>query len=510
MSITCKICEKEFSKIIPWQHLKTHNITTNEYKLAHGAVYSQETLAKFESRVPHNKGKKVTDPNQLKKIKEAVAKREERFKLGEIKRGTKRSEAERQHLSKKQKEYANANPNKMSERAKKAITTKKLRGYDFTSPMLGKKHSAEAKEKTRIASIKNNQLKSQKANANILERIEAVDLTLLSNILDNNLELQCKKCNTNFTFTKQYFHLSKFKSSMCPTCYPRIINKQSKGETELFEFVYALCPDAIHGYRQSYHSKELDIFVPSLNIGFEFNGLYWHSEPVLLHCNKSPTSDFEKMQYFQNQNIRVISIFEDEWEQKQDIVKSRLRNILKKTTSKIYARNCVVNEISSQDASQFCSQTHIMGTGRSNIRYGLYYNNELISVMTFSKNNISRKNSDTWEINRFSSKLDTSIIGGASKLFAAFIKNIKPLSVISYADNRWSDGNLYAQLGFKKTKPGTPNYWYVGPNTGRIHRFNLRKTEADDPNLTEYENRQKQGYSRIWDCGSSKWEWDAQ
>ena len=509
MSITCAICNQQFSKIIPWQHLKTHNMSVNDYKQNHGPVLSAETIAKLEARVPHNKGKKVTDPEHLKKIKEAISLREERFQRGEIKRGAKKTDAQKQYLSQKQKEYATSNPLEMSTRARKAIATKKESGYNFKSPMLGKKHSSEAKEKSRLTAIKNNQIKSQKANDTILTRINTINLTLLSNISDNILNLQCKKCNTTFTFTKQYFHLAKFKDTMCPSCYPRVI-QQSKGETELFDFVFSLCSDAIKSYRKTYHSKELDIYIPSLNLGIEFNGLYWHSESVLVSNNKSPTSDFEKMNYFQNLGIRVISIFEDEWNQKQDIVKSRLRNLLGHTSNKIYARNCVVSEISSKEASYFCSQTHIMGTGRSNVRYGLYYNNELISVMTFSKNNISRKNANIWEINRFSSKLNTSIIGGASKLFSAFVRNLNPKSVISYADNRWSDGNLYNQLGFKKTNTGTPNYWYIAPNAGRIHRFNLRKTKDDDQTLTEFENRQKQGYTRIWDCGSSKWEWTVQ
>jgi hypothetical protein len=127
--------------------------------------------------------------------------------------------------------------------------------------------------------------------------------------------------------------------------------------------------------------------------------------------------------------------------------------------------------------------------------------------MSFVKNNISRK-SNNWEINRFASLLEHTVIGGASKLFKSFIKEVNPNTVISYADNRWSDGNLYQTLGFNKISDGTPNYWYFLPNSNlRIHRYTLRKTDSDDSNLTEYENRALQGYNRIWDSGSSKWVW---
>jgi hypothetical protein len=131
--------------------------------------------------------------------------------------------------------------------------------------------------------------------------------------------------------------------------------------------------------------------------------------------------------------------------------------------------------------------------------------------MTFTNNNISRRLKNIWEINRFSSILDTTIVGGASKLFSYFIKNYSPETVISYADNRWSKGELYQQLGFIKIHDGIPNYWYVFPNQKqRIHRYSLRKTSDDDCNLTEYEIRNQEGFFRIWDCGSAKWVWTDQ
>jgi len=76
--------------------------------------------------------------------------------------------------------------------------------------------------------------------------------------------------------------------------------------------------------------------------------------------------------------------------------------------------------------------------------------------MTFSKSNLSRKIS-SWELNRFCSLMNHQIVGGASKLFAAFLREVSPLSVISYSDNRWSSGGVYSALGFEKLTDGTPN-----------------------------------------------------
>jgi hypothetical protein len=206
-------------------------------------------------------------------------------------------------------------------------------------------------------------------------------------------------------------------------------------------------------------------------------------------------------------NIRLIQIFEDEWINQKDIVKSRVANILGKTSQRIPARQCCVHEISSKEASQFCNSNHIMGSGRSNVRLGLYHGNDLVAVMTFSKNNISRKVT-TWELNRYAPKIDLSVVGGASKLFCAFLRLYDPATVISFSDNRWSEGGLYQQLGFEKINSGIPNYWYTLPNTTkRIHRFNLRKTTSDPKDITERELRKQQGYDRIWDSGSSRWQW---
>lgn len=506
MSITCQICQQEFTKIIPWQHLKTHGITSAVYKNQHGPLYSAETLAKFQQRTPHNKGKKVTDPGQLARIRSAIEKREQRFQLGEISRGAPKTRDQKQVLSQKNKIYAAENPEEVRTRAQKAIATKKKNGYDFGGNMRGKKHRDSTKliigEKSRLA----NQRKSQQANDRILSRIAELDLVLRNDIREWSLDLTCGRCCTDFSFTKQYFHLSKITDTICPTCHPRTQTKSGQ-ELELYAFIKDLRLDAVSGYRSHYHSKEIDVYIPDLKIGFEYNGLYWHSESVLMHNNRSPRADHEKLLEFQAQGMRLIQIFEDEWVNQPHVVKSRIANILGKTAKKISARDCDVREITSTEAARFCDDNHIMGSGRSNVRLGLYHDDELVSVMTFSKNNISRKIM-AWELNRFASRIDLSVTGGASRLFTAFLRTHVPDQVVSFSDNRWSDGGLYQRLGFKKINPGSPNYWYILPNTTRrIHRFNLRKTSTEAGDQTEVELRRQQGYDRIWDSGSSRWEW---
>ena len=142
------------------------------------------------------------------------------------------------------------------------------------------------------------------------------------------------------------------------------------------------------------------------------------------------------------------------------------------------------------------------------IKLGAFYNNELISVMTFGKGNISKGSKpkeNVWELNRFCSNSSYHIPGIASKLLTYFKRNYQWKEIFSYADKRWSNGNLYNKIGFDLVGETGPNYWYIQNSMfKRIHRFNLRKTKDDPKNIPEWILRQSEGYFRIWDCGSLK------
>jgi hypothetical protein len=536
MPITCKICGKSFEKLISNSHLKTHNMTTTQYKNQYGTdslsspEYRKQLSAsrtgennpnyqnhwsveqrttqskKMQDKVPWNKGKKVSTTDSMRV---AVELREQKYRTGELKRKIRTfSQDQRQHLSLQQKNYAANNPQKMSERAYKAVNTKINSGQDLGKNMRGKHHSANIKQKIKISVTISNLKKSQRSLEKIQSAIKQSDLTLV-NLDGVMLNLQCNSCKTEFSLTRQCFTPSKFRDDRCPVCHPKITSYRSQGETQLYEYVKSICGDAVPNVRNIVGRSEIDIWIPSKQIAIEYNGLYWHSESVLESVGKSKYSDNEKRKKLNDRGIRYISVFEDEWVLKPEIVKSRISNILSSTDQRIFARKCVVKSIDSKTASEFCRINHIQGAGRSNVRYGLFYQDQLVSVMTFSKNNISRKIT-AWEINRFCSCLGYTVVGGASRLFKQFIQDYKPDQVISYADNRWSTGNLYKQLGFQFDKQTAPNYWYVpAGSVKRIHRFALRKPQNQN-HLTEKQLRDSQGYMRVWDCGSTKWIWTAE
>ena len=101
--------------------------------------------------------------------------------------------------------------------------------------------------------------------------------------------------------------------------------------------------------------------------------------------------------------------------------------------------------------------------------------------------------------------MDSRIVGIASKLLKYFERNYIWTRIFSYADRRWSDGNVYYKLGFKFTGKIKPNYWYI-KNNKRKHRFSLRKLKGDPKDITEWELRKSQGWNRIWDCGNLRFE----
>lgn len=295
----------------------------------------------------------------------------------------------------------------------------------------------------------------------------------------------------------------------CPKCF----QEKSNFEKEVFEYIKTILPNEniIENDRTILNGKELDIYIPNLKISFEINGLIWHSEKF----NDEKKYHLRKTQLCEKQGIRLIHIFEDEWVDKNDICKSRILNILNKIENKIYARKCVIKEVLYKDSVEFINENHIQGNVMSTYRYGLYYNNELVSLMTFSKPRINvkgNKDDNSYELLRFCNKKNINVIGGASKLFAHFKKIHNPKKIISYADRRWSKGELYEILNFVKYNESQPSYSYV-INKKRVNRFSLRKDilvskYGCDPKMTEKEFCNSKGWYRIYDCGCLCYKWE--
>ncbi len=218
-----------------------------------------------------------------------------------------------------------------------------------------------------------------------------------------------------------------------------------------------------------------------------------------------------KTYIYSNDDINIF-IFEDEWNNKKDIVKSRILNLLNQS-NRIWARKCEVREIEDNKlVMNFLEQNHIQGFIDSKVKLGLFHDSKLVSLMTFGnlRKNMSQVSSEgNWELLRFCNKLNTSVVGGASRILKHFLYKYNPISLISYADRRWSNGNMYESIGFNKVNITIPNYFYIIDGE-REARFKYSKDilikQGFDSNKTEVKIQHERGYYRIFDRGSVKYE----
>ena len=252
--------------------------------------------------------------------------------------------------------------------------------------------------------------------------------------------------------------------------------------------------------------KEIDIVLPDIKLGIEYDGLIFHSEGLLNEGrvrNVDKNYHLNKTELCNSKGYDLFHIFESD---NLDIWLSMINNRLG-FNERIYARKCIIKELKSTEIKDFLNNNHLQGFINSSINLGLCYNNELVSVMTFSKPRFNKKYD--YELIRFCNKLNTSVIGSASKLFNYFIKNYNPKSIISYANRRFSNGSIYEKLGFKFLRKTAPNYFYFKPSIRILmSRYQFQKhklanlLDKFDENLSESENMFNNGYRRIYDCGN--------
>ncbi len=320
----------------------------------------------------------------------------------------------------------------------------------------------------------------------------------------------CKCCGHIYEDNIENGHTPK-----CPKCFPP---NSSKAEIEVREYIQSLIPNEIilTNVRKPLDNKfELDIFIPSRNLAFEYHGLVWHSENF---GQKSRSYHVNKVEACDEKGIHLIQILENEWLVKQDIVKSKIRHLLGVYSEKIYARDCTIMEINNQMKADFLKKYHLQGNDNAGIRFGAFHDGELVAVMTLGKARVAlgRKKSEEGEYELYRFCVNKRVIGIGGKLMAHFIKSYNPSKIITFADRRYSTKTnaFYEKIGFKFIGYSKPNYYYFTlEDLGSLkHRFNFRKDQLPkklkmfDPNLTEWENMKANGYDRIWDSGNLKYE----
>lgn len=284
----------------------------------------------------------------------------------------------------------------------------------------------------------------------------------------------------------------------------------SKPELFIKDFLDENNIDYEYNTRKIIAPLELDFYLPKHKLAIEVCGLYWHRHSLL----DNQKYHVQKLENCLSKDIKLITIFSDQIEEKPEIVLQRLKFKLKLMPRLFHARELVITDsMNKSNVGSFINEYHIQGNKSGSVNIVATHNGFICAAMTFGplRRSMGQKTSlkDNYEMYRFATA--GNIPGVASRCFSFFIKHYNPTYIISYSDRCWGEGDLYSTLGFTKVAKNGPNYWYTKDFVHKTHRFGFTKhslvTKGFDSNLTEHQIMTSRGYDRIYDCGSNKYEW---
>ena len=507
MSVKCEICGKEFKGYTSTfsQHLKEHNITTKEY---------YDTYLHFSPSTCEICGSETKFLSINKGYKRKCA------KCGRVERAKKAAETTRKVWRKK---YGVDNVFQLESIKEKAKNTKIERygSETFTNPV----KMMETKEMRYGDAGYTNK---EKATKTFQERYGADNYLQVINANHKAIQYQNDKideferendCTLVAKLVKQFGQgwykahivepiIESSQRTYIRNCDIPTIEKyamdnhvSSINELEVVDFVKSILGDVLveTNTRKVIPPYELDIYIPEKGIAIEYNGVYYHCDDV-----KGKDYHLKKTERCEELGIRLIHIFETEWHEHKDICKSIIKSSLGVYDARVYARDCIIKEVSPSDAREFLEVNHIQGAVNSSYRLGLYYNSELVQIITIGK---SRFKDDEVELLRMCSKLGWQVVGGFSRL----MKNQPYEELISYVDRCKFSGVGYFSSGWAFISYTMPSYFYSNSNgKTTISRYQAQKHKLPkllkvfDSQLTEAENMKNNNWFRVYDCGNLK------
>lgn len=270
----------------------------------------------------------------------------------------------------------------------------------------------------------------------------------------------------------------------------------SKEQSEITDFITSLTQCTVND-RTIISPLELDIFIPSHKLAIEYHGAYWHSY-AQLETSTERLRHQHKALICNTAGIRLLQFFDFEWKFKKDIVKSMITHSLQ-MSNQHNARDLIVSQLSQSDSRIFFDNNHIYGDRSAKITLALTLNGAPLIAASFSKYK------DGYELIRMATAIGQSVRGGASRLLTNFKKQHN-VPIYTFADMRYSTGNVYNQIGFKYLKTTSPNYYYIKNETvlsrQKCQKNKLHKLLQDfDESLSESSNMFNNGFRRIWDAG---------
>lgn len=330
-----------------------------------------------------------------------------------------------------------------------------------------------------------------------------------------HLTITCRTCATKFDQTYDH-HITRRQG--CPKCSHHL----SRAEDDIFRLVSAFAPDTKQRVRGAFgDARELDVYVPSKQLGIEYCGMYWHSHGS---ADKEKTDKFghqKKHAACEAAGISLLTVFETDWVQHKLAVTRAIRARLGKLRGRLMARNLALRAVDHGEATKFFDKYHVQGGAGAGETLGLFHKDKLVACMrfTFGGNDRGRA-TKAWTLSRYATRV--SVVGGASRLFRAFVAQFQPDTVKSFSDSRLFGGKMYEHLGFELESESAPDYMVWHPRLGVLPKTKFQRSEiaarqaelgvtvdfdaSNDPR-SETDMTYLLKCRRIYDCGKKKWVW---
>lgn len=375
---------------------------------------------------------------------------------------------------------------------------------------------AASKRATRTTRLKNGSYKKSKASVEKQiatwdrKRAARYSEENINNLLPENVTIKSNIINpVDFDVEKSYTFVDvihgEFKSSLrCLvdagySTHPalsmdkRIATnvKNKKGfnvpETEIKEYLHSIGVSDVVKCRIPNTVKEVDLYCPDYKIGIEYNENYFHND---LTNKLDKRYHLEKTELAVKNNINLMQFTSTEWKKRKEQVKWFLRSKFGKNSRTVYARKCIIKVVDKSVAKEFLSTYHILGEASFTIAYGLYFQDELVSLVSLAPHHRTTKE---LVLNRYIVKGDVTVVGGLSKLSKYAYSQNGTFS--TFVDRRWSQGENWEKCGYKKIKTLSPDYFYLDIKKGIVYSKQSMKNKANEA----------LGYGRVWDCGKFKY-----
>lgn len=330
---------------------------------------------------------------------------------------------------------------------------------------------------------------------------------------DIKTKVTCLKHGPFFT-TNDHIH----QETGCPQC----ANSLSRGELEVFNFV-SIFVAAEQRDRKVIRPLELDIYMPENSLAIEYCGEFWHSHGSADEERQNRRKHIHKYELCKAQGIRLLTIYESEWKDRNYAVRRLIRNALGKSKGRLMARKCELKKVTAQKAKEFYDKYHPQGGDGNGEHYALMWKGKMVACMRFvlgANDRGAGATNRSWTLSRYATRITVS--GAASRLFRAFLDEHKPLKVKSFSDNRYFSGDMYERLGFVLEEEIDTDYQVWSKKLGlrpkshyqrrlipqrlKDHEINDNFDPETDPRA-EAEMTYLMGARRIYDCGKKRWLW---